>query len=113
MQEIKKYADGTKTIGQIARKFNLKPQNVRRILIKENLPYVKVCKRLTEDQKTIIRTTANENTSILELAQRVDSSEFCVRLFCNKEDIPYLSYQKKKVTESKYFDWSVYENCLI
>lgn len=111
LEDLKKFQDGTKTIADVARQLRTSHQWARKLMLKHNIQFRVVCKRLNDVQRHQIRKLANEDLTIKLLAARVNASDSSVRKFCDIEQLPYKSYSKKKI-ESEFFCWEMYNNLI-
>jgi hypothetical protein len=108
LADLKKFQDGTKTISEVARQLRTSHQWARELMLKYDIQYRAVAKRLNDVQRYQIRKLANETLTIKSLAAKVNASDHSVRKFCDQEQLPYKSYPKNEVKESKFFCWEMY-----
>ena len=108
LEDLKKFQDGTKTISEVARQLRTSHQWARELMLKHDIPYRVVVKRINDVQRYQIRKLANETLTIKSLAAKVNASDHSVRKFCDQEQLPYKSYSTNKVKESKFFCWEMY-----
>ena len=108
LADIKKYADGTKTITQIARQVRTSHCWAKRLVLKHNIPYYTLNKKLTDVQKHLIRKEATTEKTVRYLARRLDATYYNVKKFCDEEGLPYKSYKEDSVKESEFFCWEMF-----
>jgi hypothetical protein len=108
LAEIKKYSDGTKTITQVCRQVRSSHCWTKRLILKHNIPYFTLNKKLTDVQRHLIRNEATQDKTVKYLARKFDATYYNVKKFCDEEQLPYRSYAKEKTMESKFFCWEMY-----